>query len=447
MVGHWLNVLLRNKLLIAAVTLGVTMIGGLIVVLQPKTYEASSTILVRFGQEYLYIPSVGDRSLAPPASLLELVNAEMQIMSTSDLKLQVIEEIGLDTLYPDLVDTPKAMDEALLQFGKDLFIATDANSHVVHVWFRHGDPEIAATTVNATIDLYLDKRQKIFTRLEPKDWDARLEAISTELKTYQEEVDAFRREHGLYAANSQISLSLNERREVESALQGSATRIRQLENDRDLLITNLNQLSKAAPSFVELDKGPAIDRAIEAYIALILKKKQLEKEYGQNHPQLINLRSELSSTSVLIKQLIDGQLTNVGAQLTLATAERDRLLTRLTGINKGLAGMSRQELQLREMELALDLKESEYRETLAKRRQASLQETNVRVIEPATPPTRALGATRKVRLILVAFIGLCLGVGIVALRELLRPTLSTSEAVEKHLGLPVLATFSTKDGQ
>ncbi|MGI9500431.1 MAG: GumC family protein [Geminicoccaceae bacterium] len=446
MVGHWLNVLLRNKLLIAAVTLVVTVIGGVIVATQPKIYEASSTILVRFGQEYLYIPSVGDRSLTPPASLLELVNAEMQIMSTSDLKLQVIEEVGLDILYPDLVENPKVRDEALLQFGKDLFIATDANSHVIHVWFRHGDPEIAARTVNIIIDHYLDKRQKIFTRLEPADWDTRVAAISAELKTYQTEVDAFQREHGLYAADSQIKLSLNEKREIEAALQNSTTRLRELENDRDLLTTNLNQLSKSAPSFVELDKGPAIDRAIQAYIELALQRQQLEKELGRNHPQLINVRSELGSTSILIKQLIDGQLTQVAAQIALAGAEQNRLQQRLAGISQGLAGMSRQELLLREMELALDLKESEYRETLAKRRQASLEETNVRVIEPATPPTRAIGATKKLRLILVGLIGLCLAIGSVALRELLRPSLSTAESVEKHLGLPVLASFSTKDG-
>lgn len=446
MAGHWLKVLLQNKLLIAAVTLVITVIGGLIVALQPKTYESSSTILVRFGQEYLYIPSVGDRSLTPPASLLELVNAEMQIMSTSDLKLKVIEEIGLDTLYPDMVETPKALDEAILQFGKDLFIATDANSHVIHVWFRHGEPEIAARTVNTIIDRYLDKRQKIFTRLEPADWDARLAAISTELKSYQTEVDAFRREHGLYAADSQISLSLNEKREIEAALQSSATRLRALENDRDLLTTNLEQLSKSTPSFVELDNGPAIDRAIQAYIELLLQKKQLEKEFGRNHPQLINVRSELGSTGILIKQLIDGQLTQISAQIALAGAERDRLQTRLAEITTGLAGMSRQELQLREMELALDLKESEYRETLAKRRQASLEETNVRVIEPAMPPNRAIGASKTLRLVLVILIGLCLAIGIVVLRELLRPSLSTAESVEKHLGLPVLASFSTKNG-
>lgn len=446
MIGHWLNVLLRNKLLIAAVTLMVTVIGGVIVAMQPKIYEATSTILVRFGQEYLYIPSVGDRSLTPPASLLELVNAEMQIMSTSDLKLQVIEDIGLKTLYPNLVGTPKAIDEALLQFGKDLFIATDAKSHVVHVWFRHGDPEIAARTVNVVIERYLDKRQKVFTRLGPEDWNARLVAISAELKTYQTEVDAFRREHGLYAADSQIKLSLNEKREIEAALQSSATRLRELENDHNLLTTNLNQLSTSTPSFVELDNGPAIDRAIQAYIELLLQKKQLEKELGRNHPQLINMRSELDSTGVLVEQLIDGQLTQVGAQIALAGAESDRLQARLSEITTGLAGMSRQELQLREMELALDLKESEYRETLAKRREASLEETNVRVIEPATPPTRAIGATTKLRLILVGLIGLFLALGIVALRELLKPTLSTPESVEKHLGLPVLASFSSKDG-
>jgi uncharacterized protein involved in exopolysaccharide biosynthesis len=93
------------------------------------------------------------------------------------------------------------------------------------------------------------------------------------------------------------------------------------------------------------------------------------------------------------------------------------------------------------MQRSLELKEAEYQEAVTKRREAELADTSVRVIQPATPPASAIGASTALRLVLAGIIGLCLAIGAVIGLELLRPSVATAEIVERRLGLPVLATF------
>lgn len=444
MVNHWLEVLFKRKYWIILITLIVFVIGGNIISRQVDTYEASSTILVKFGHEYLYIPAVGDRSLAPPASLLELVNAEMQIMAGEDLKLQTIEEIGVERLYPDLAQKPGQIDDAVALFEENLYVATDANSHVVHIWFRHEDPSVASDVVNTQVDRYLDKRTKIFASLEPQDWDARLAQATAELDKAQSDVDAFKRQYRLYAADDQITIRLDEKSRLESEAQTINSHIRTLEGRRNLLQTNLNLLSEGRPSFGQIESGSAVDNALDMLLGLRIQEQELRKEYGPNHPRLVSVQAELATAEAFIENLIKGQLATVTSEINRSEDEHLRLRGRLEEADQDLADLSQRQLQFREMERSFDLKESEYKETLTKYRQAALSDTNVRVIEPATPPSRAIGASKLLRLILAAFIGFCLAIGGVIAIEALHPSFATTSAVERHLGIPVLATFSIK---
>jgi uncharacterized protein involved in exopolysaccharide biosynthesis len=92
----------------------------------PPTYEAKSSVMVRFGREYLYRPEIGDKSPAVPvAHQDEDVNSEVEIFTNRDLMKRVVTAIGAEKLYPDLIGktyrngvTPE--DVAIVRCGKKL---------------------------------------------------------------------------------------------------------------------------------------------------------------------------------------------------------------------------------------------------------------------------------------------------------------------------------------
>jgi uncharacterized protein involved in exopolysaccharide biosynthesis len=441
MASHWLEVIFRRKYWILLITLAVFIAAGNILARQTKVYEAGSTVLIRFGYEYMYTPAVGDRTLTPPVALQELVNGEMQIMVGPDLKLQTIDDVGIGRLYPDLQGTPDMMVEAVNRLEEGLSIATDGSAHVLHIWFRHEDPAVASDVVNTLIDNYLVKRNKVFTNRTPEDWEQRVAAVRADLTTQQVELDAIKQEHGLYSVDDQISIQLSEQSQARASLQQKQADIRESENELGLLNATLQVLSSENPNFGQLDDRPVISSALENVLNLQLQKQELQKEFGSNHPRMINIQEELNGAQAFVRQLLQGQIERVKADIALAQNEVSKLESEVGDTDGQLSGLSQRQLELREMQRSLELKEAEYQEAVTKRREAELADTSVRVIQPATPPASAIGASTALRLVLAGIIGLCLAIGAVIGLELLRPSVATAEIVERRLGLPVLATF------
>ncbi len=67
-------------------------------------YDATSTLGVRLGSEYVYQPETGSGTNGPespiPFDRDQIYKAEVAILGSYDLHQQVIESIGLDRIYP-----------------------------------------------------------------------------------------------------------------------------------------------------------------------------------------------------------------------------------------------------------------------------------------------------------------------------------------------------------
>src|SRR5277367_4210890 len=75
---------------------------GLAFALSLKTvYPAESSLLVRLGQEYVYQPRVGDAARGAVPESDAVIQSEVEILSSAQLKEKVIERIGIEKLFPD----------------------------------------------------------------------------------------------------------------------------------------------------------------------------------------------------------------------------------------------------------------------------------------------------------------------------------------------------------
>src|SRR5262245_35001921 len=95
---------LRTIVIVTAVVSGLVVFG---VLRSPPMFEAEASLLVRLGREYIYRPEVGPNENPRTPSLSEMVNSEVEILSSRDLAEQVVKELGVQKLYPDvLADEP-----------------------------------------------------------------------------------------------------------------------------------------------------------------------------------------------------------------------------------------------------------------------------------------------------------------------------------------------------
>lgn len=127
----------RILILFFAVAVPVT-VGSIMV---PPTYEATSSLLIKFGREFIYQPEVGGGSHPTFFHREEILNSELQILTSHDLIEKTITALKVEDIYPELVKDPSrtmnSLEAAVLQFTNNLLVNDIKESNVIVVTFQH----------------------------------------------------------------------------------------------------------------------------------------------------------------------------------------------------------------------------------------------------------------------------------------------------------------------
>src|SRR5688572_22058989 len=93
--GPSLAAMLRRGLpTIAVVCLLVTGVAAVVILIAPERYESEARLMVRMGREYVFRPEAGGSESSRAPSLSEMVNSEVEILSSRELAEEVIGEMG-----------------------------------------------------------------------------------------------------------------------------------------------------------------------------------------------------------------------------------------------------------------------------------------------------------------------------------------------------------------
>lgn len=466
----FLEALIKHKWLIVLAPLVAIVVAALIAFLRPAMYEAEASLLVKLGREYLYAPEVGDGGTRAPNQLAGFVNAELQILDSPDLKARVVDEIGPATLYPDVADEPTASELAVAKLDADLLIANIADANVLQIAFRHEDAAMAARVINLLIDRFLEKRTHIYATLEPAFLEERLADSAERLNTAHTSLKDFRQNNRLYAYEQQAHLLLDERQQLQRTLDTVSAKASGLDRKAATLALEMLRVPETVTVYQDTTRNPAVDEALEEFIKRKIEAQQLAKEYGERHPALVSARTDLVTLEAFIEQQdkelqatvrtgqnpirsnLEAQLIQAKTELGLLQTEQTSLEQQSARVDDDLSAIAAHKKQLDDLERTVQLYEGEHAGYLDKMGEVRFSEalnqdkqSNIRIIQEATPPLGAKGLALKAQLLLAGIIGSFLALGAAYAMESLRPTFSTPELVERRLGTVVLASFPERN--
>jgi uncharacterized protein involved in exopolysaccharide biosynthesis len=191
--GDIASLLWRERVLMLVVFLAILILGFAAAFTLKTVYPADASVLVRLGQEYVYEPRAGDAARGAVPEADAVIQSEVEILSSAQLKQQVIDQIGLPRLYPAIgtgydsaspADRRLMMGKAIDVMGRSLKIVSAPGAPVVRVSFEHTDPQLAALTLNTLLDQYLVYRRTILL-----DQTAPLENQRKAFETQLEQAD------------------------------------------------------------------------------------------------------------------------------------------------------------------------------------------------------------------------------------------------------------------
>src|SRR5512132_280887 len=104
---RWLLMLLfKSKYIILLSMLSVVSAAVMASLLLPPVYEATATVLVTLGREHLPNAPFQDQANLKSPNAAEINDREVAILQSEDMLGKVVDDVGIDRLYPALLTKP-----------------------------------------------------------------------------------------------------------------------------------------------------------------------------------------------------------------------------------------------------------------------------------------------------------------------------------------------------
>jgi uncharacterized protein involved in exopolysaccharide biosynthesis len=382
----FLTILFKHRSKVCGIFLATVLTVTVVSFLIPPTYEAKSSLMVKFGREYVNRPEVGT---AQPFLLSltqeEVVNPEIRILTSRELIEKVLTTLKVETVYPDLVKSPLSgmtpLQAAVLAFGKNLTVEGVKKSNVIEVSFRHKDPKVAARAVNLLVDDYKEKHLQVFTDPQASFPGTQLAGYETNLKESEHRMEDFKRKNRVFSPEEQRSLLLKQYQEEKLLAQNTREEIR---------------LARKSPKEQETVKTRADLRSLNAKAAAQARR-------------LATLENEIRSFD-----LLDNEFQAL--KRDVATNE-EKYRTYLQRVE-----------------------EARISEEMNRKKMA-----NISVIQAADVPAKPITPRKGWNILMGMLLGAVSGLGFAFFSEYASESFSTPGVAERQLALRVLTTIPHKD--
>ena len=403
----------------------------------------------------------------------EAVNSEISILTSQDIIEQVIKTIELKNIYPDLEKNPPSrmtpMEAAVIAFQKKLTAEGVKKSSVIEVSFQHKDPKVAARAVNLLVDFFKAKHLQVYGGTESNFLESQTNLYDRELKNSENRLEDYKQKNLVFSLDEQRSLLLKQRTDLDTTLKDTRNRIDEQGKKLASLRGQMKKILADKDYYTPTERDRIIVEARAKLLTLQLSEQDLASKYPDNNRVLVNVRKEIQ----IIKDFLREQEEAIGGKVKTGNpvyqeAEKEAikaeaeeaslrskaatLLLQINHLDGEIKTLDLQGKELKDLNREVSTNEANYKIYLEKKEEAQISDemnrqklANISVIQAAVVPSKPIKPKKVLNILLSVILGAVSGLGFAFFSEYMGQGLSTPEAAEKKLGLPVLATASLQE--
>lgn len=374
-------------------------------------------------------------------------------------------------VFLKLMDELTPYEDAVRRVMKDTQVNYEKQTNVVRVTYEAKYGPLAQVVLGKLVQFYLEKHVEVYTpQVSPQFFDDQVKKLEAELAHKEQELDAFRNQNGISSIEAQKENLLA----GITKLSGELSDVTADADGVEALVNTLEEIVKSTNRTHELSQTTGMpnylaDKLKERLADFKEREAEMSARYPDTHRPLIELREQLklvedalskepeSRTEVTTglnanREAWEHTWKNERAQLEARRARQAKLAAEVNKHKEDLAQLASREIELARLTRARDLVEEEYKKYREQLQQSQINAamdiakfSNVSVVQPASKPLAPVRPKKLRNVGLGLLLGLFGGIFFAFVREYLDDTLNTTEAVEKRLGVPVLASVSEKE--
>jgi uncharacterized protein involved in exopolysaccharide biosynthesis/Mrp family chromosome partitioning ATPase len=451
------------------------LIAGLAALGARTTFDVEARLMVLFSKE-----QTGAQDLLGGPSILSIdglkaTETESGIMLSQEVVEEMVQEMGATTLFPELARPrffgilPPVPEEQRQQkaidLAKEAFRAeSPTGSNLVLLTFRHENRDIGLKSVDTLIDIYLERRHKIYDNPRSPTLASETAGLLDRLRRTEQEIHTTKQKLDVLDLAQETVLAVNQ---IDSIIQ----RQRQLSERRAALVAEiatararLAALPNVVYDFTETNDRVDNDEARNRAIQLEIERRRLLERYQPDHPRVQEVQAELAKAqeiqarrrtpAIAQREVRNPAIPFMTNQLLILDVEAEAIGRQIAELdNQRLSAEKRvQELRaaepvLAELERSRLILSDSYREYNRRAEAARMEEdasrqrnANVRIIEWANAATAGKNLARN--LLAGGVAGGLLLAGLAGLAAAYnRQVIVVPQEAEQRLGLPVQAVF------
>jgi polysaccharide biosynthesis transport protein len=454
----------KHRRLVLGILAVVFLGSALAAFLRPRTWLASSKVLVKLGETVQLAPAEApSRSVNLPLNQ-DVVKTEADIIKSQVVIAEVVRRLGIQP------EPGTDMDELLQAMQLATTVTQNPGGNILQINFLGRDPNRAARNANAITDVYIEHHNKVYGKSGMSDfYNEQLQALDGQMNDAERRLKQFLAKHDIVDAETQIKLLAADEIEQEKGLQAHLAKISALRKKAETVRAQLAKTPEQIAWGQEYTTNPTMLTYKNRLADLQLSRASVAQRYlatdrhvqdFDNQIADVKARMRGEEEKLLSKQTMRTSLLNMDlkrgvfsmeALLADAEARKPDLWRRLKTTQKRLKTLRQLSFQVANLQEEADRKKYAYQlywkkheEARATEAMSSQSMVSVSVVDRAVPPIDPQNPP-WIPLALGLFAGLVLGAATAVAVEFLNRRLRFEQEVEHYLELPVLAVIPDLD--
>ena len=453
--SFWHIVMKRLATIITA-TVVVSVLTGIFTFKMEPVYRATAKVDVETTSPQLQTLSEVYRQ--SPVEDYSFLITQIEVLTSDSLAWTTMQQLGLDreTAPPRPVKVTGQSATQIAgarkttmveEFKSGLDVQQEKESRILAVSYESGNPEMAANIVNQLINNYIDanfQERNEFTRRASGGMEQQLQEMKAKMEKSQQALIDYERQNLIVNVGDKETINDQRLEQLNKDYTVAQSDRVQKQSIYDLARANEGQVGIIVQDDV-------LQRLEEKYNDLKAAYADALSQYGPNFPKVTRFRDQLTEQQSLMESARKQAIAKVHNDY-LAALSRENLLGDELGKEKeNVSALNQRMIEhnilKREFEINQQLYESLLQRLKDATLSASLQVTNVHIIDPATPPVSPIRPNRRRNIAAGLLVGLILGITLAFVQEALDSSVRTTEEAERLVNAPALAVIpSESDG-
>ena len=325
------------------------------------------------------------------------------------------------------------------------------DTQLVEIRVTHPDPERAALLANLLATAYEDSNleMRTGTARETRSWlEDRSDGYQSVLDEANQSLIDFKRQYGLVDIEAKVD-------DITQRLSSLQKALGEVTTQRVMLVSQVYEYEQllAAGSYTVLAgmlDDPALNQMSEQRAAALIQSAEALTELSAQHPELKRSADSIALIEQLIAQEATQRVESDRARIRVLGNQEFNIQLELDKVKEELLEKQRLSEEYTELKQETDRIRGLYQSLGDREEEVDLQAltrlNNVRMLDPALPPSRPASPNIPLNMAMALVVGLAGGLGLALLRHRLSDSVLTDDELTRGLSVPLLGAVPSLPG-